>query len=94
MAENTLGRRIVEKQPVLKIFGDEIPLRAQVEVMNGFSAHADQKGLMAFINGIKKGPDAVFVVHGEYESANTLAEIIRSGGPDVHVPKRHDKFQI
>ena len=94
MAENTLGRRIVEKQPVLKIFGDEIPLRAQVEVMNGFSAHADQKGLMAFVNGIQKGPDLVFVVHGEPESANTLAEMIRSRDPDVHVPERLEKFTI
>jgi metallo-beta-lactamase family protein len=94
MAENTLGRRIVEKQPVLKIFGDEIPLRAQVVVMNGFSAHADQNELMAFFNGIKKQPEEVFVVHGEPESANSLADLIRSRGPRVHVPERGDKFQV
>lgn len=94
MAENTLGRRIVEKQPVLKIFGDEIPLRAQVEVMNGFSAHADQNELMAFFNGIQKKPKEVFVVHGEPESANSLADLIRSHGPQVHVPERGDKFEI
>ena len=39
-AEHTLGRRIVEKQPTLRIFGDDVPLRARVEILNGYSAHA------------------------------------------------------
>ena len=41
-AEHTLGRRIVERRPMLRIFGDDVPLRAQVDVINGYSAHADR----------------------------------------------------
>ena len=48
-AEHTLGRRIVEKAPILKIFGDEIPLRAHVEVINGYSAHADRTELRTWL---------------------------------------------
>ncbi|HYW50645.1 MAG TPA: MBL fold metallo-hydrolase, partial [Gemmatimonadaceae bacterium] len=47
MAEHTLGRRIVEKRPMLRIFGDEVPLRAKVEILNGYSAHADRSELAA-----------------------------------------------
>lgn len=96
MAENTLGRRIVERQPVLKVYGEEIPLRAQVAEMHGFSAHADQNELMAYFKGMnQKRIREVFVVHGEPESANTLAELIRSEiAENVHVPKRGEKFQI
>ena len=43
-AEHTLGRRIVERRPMLRIFGDDVPLRAHVEVINGYSAHADRTG--------------------------------------------------
>ncbi|MBN1779796.1 MBL fold metallo-hydrolase [bacterium] len=96
MAENTLGRRIAEKQPVIKVFGDEIQLRAQVEVMHGFSAHADQNELMDYYRGMNKNRiREVFVVHGEPESSRTLADLIQSEGiKNVHVPVRGEKFQI
>ncbi|MBN2104860.1 MBL fold metallo-hydrolase [bacterium] len=96
MAENTLGRKIVDRQPKIKIFGDEVPLRAHVEVMNGFSAHADQNELMSYYRGMNKNRlQEVFVVHGETESAETLAEMIQSDiVQNVHVPSRGEKYQI
>jgi len=94
MAENTLGRKIVERQPTIKVFGDEIQLRAQVEVMHGFSAHADQNELMDYYRGMNKNRlREVFVVHGEPESAQTLADMIQTDiVRNVHVPKRGERY--
>ncbi len=67
MAEHTLGRRILNKQPVIRVFGEEVPLRAQVEVLNGYSAHGDRRDLREWIQRVRgkgAGPHTVFLVHG------------------------------
>ncbi|MBN1893514.1 MBL fold metallo-hydrolase, partial [bacterium] len=96
MAENTLGRRIVEKLPEVKIHGELYPLRASVEVSLGFSAHADREELLAYIEGIdRKGLERIFVVHGEPESADAFASTLRDKKyPEVTVPKRGDRFSL
>ena len=89
-AEHTLGRRIVEKQPVLKIFGEPVPLRARVEIINGYSAHADQKELVAWLDVLKSsspklGP--IFLVHGEPGPQEALATVLRATGySQIHAP--------
>ena len=93
-AEHTLGRRIVEKQPMLKIFGDEIPLRAQVEVINGYSAHADRTELTAWIDKVKAespklGP--VWLVHGEPEAQDALKTSLSAKGYSVECPEPHTR---
>jgi metallo-beta-lactamase family protein len=66
-APSTLGRRIVEKRPRVKIFGVERELRAEVVVMNGFSAHADQHDLVEYVGEAREGGKLknVILVHGE-----------------------------
>lgn len=87
MARNTLGRRIVEKQDKVKIFGDEYRLNAKVEIFNEFSAHADRNELLAYAEQTKDSLKAVFVVHGEEEQSEALAEGIRDlGVANVLVP--------
>ena len=74
-APHTLGRRLVERQPVVKIFGEEYKLRARVETINAFSAHADRDGLVGYVEQL--GPSrlkAAYVVHGEEEASLSLAE--------------------
>ncbi len=66
MAENTLGRKIAEKQTPVKIFGDEYPLNAEVLNVRAFSGHADQHALLGFA-GKTGSPTQVFLVHGEDE---------------------------
>ena len=93
-AEHTLGRRIVEKQPMLKIHGDEIPLRAEVEVINGYSAHADRTELAAWIDSVKTtsprlGP--VWLVHGEPEAQDAFRTTLTSKGYDVTCPDPHTR---
>ena len=90
-AEHTLGRRIVEKQPTIRVFGDEIPLRAQVEVLNGYSAHGDRTELLRWIEGVRdKSPSLrqVHLVHGEPEAQDAFGNELRIRRMDVTTPER------
>ncbi len=64
-AENTLGRRIVERQPIVKIFGEEYELKATVYTINELSAHADKTGLANYAKALGKTVKRAFCVHGE-----------------------------
>lgn len=94
-APDTLGRRLVERKPVVKIFGEEYPLNAQVEVINGFSAHADRDELLDWVNGMKRRPEHTFVVHGEESASEAFSRLLRQQGwPGVHVPQLHESFAV
>jgi metallo-beta-lactamase family protein len=94
-APNTLGRRIVEKQPRVKILGEEYNLRAQVVTINGFSAHAGRSELLAWTDHFKRRPQHTYVVHGEPDSSEAMADGLRSQGyPDVHVPELGQRFRF
>ena len=89
-AEHTLGRRIVERQPVLKIHGDDIPLRARVEVLDGYSAHADRTELKTWLDAVRKTSPAmrgVYLVHGEPVPQDALAAELRGHGYQVTCPE-------
>jgi metallo-beta-lactamase family protein len=78
-AQHTLGRRIVEKRPRIRVLGVERDLRAQVVVMNAFSAHADKDDLRAYAHSC--GTETpVYLVHGEPESQEALMATLRGDG--------------
>ncbi|MGV1099791.1 MBL fold metallo-hydrolase RNA specificity domain-containing protein [Thiovibrio sp. JS02] len=95
-APNTLGRRIVEGEETVKIFGEEFAVRAKVEVLTGFSGHADRDGLLAWAGAMRKKPGRTFVVHGEEDAALALAESLKAdlGFPRVEIPEPHQSFEI
>ena len=94
-AAHTLGRRIVEKIPVVKIFGEEHKLRASVETINGFSAHADREELLEWTGNFKKRPQHTFIVHGEEESSLAFADALEEQGlKNVHVPELGQQFAV
>lgn len=94
-APDTLGRRIVERQPTVKIFGEEYQLNAQVEVINGFSAHADRDELLAWTGAMKKKPEYTFVIHGEEAVSEAFAGLLHANGhPNVTVPQLHESFTL
>ena len=95
-APNTLGRRIVEHEPTVRIFGEDYQLRAQVEVLNGFSGHADRNELLEWVGAINKRPRRTFLVHGEEESAFALADALRTetGFEQVDVPEMHEGVSL
>jgi metallo-beta-lactamase family protein len=94
-APYTLGRRLVERQKVIKIFGEKFPLRARVEAIDGYSAHADRKGLLDWAKPIARGLKQAFVVHGDPKPAAALAEgLSQLGTHNVAVPEQGEVFQI
>jgi len=94
-APHTLGRRLVERQPVVRIFGQEYNRRAPVEVINGFSAHADRNELLDFVAHLNGSLKQVFVVHGELQASMSLAEGIRAQGvPQVWVPEQGQEIEV
>jgi metallo-beta-lactamase family protein len=95
-APDTLGRRLVEREPIVKIFGDEYHVKAQVEVLNGFSGHADRAELLGWAKAIAKRPRRTFLVHGEEDAALALADGLRreAGYEQVDVPALHQGFSL
>lgn len=99
-AEHTLGRRIAERRPQVKIFGMMHELHAEVVVFDGFSAHADQLGLLQFSEAVRKrqAPRTlrrVFLVHGEPVAQAALAEqLVARGFPAVISPNLGDRIEL
>lgn len=95
-APNTLGRRLVERVPKVRIFGEEFKLKAEVVTLNGFSGHADHPGLLTWAQAFRKKPKQVFVVHGEPEASQALADGLRKdlGFKNVQVPGLHQTITV
>jgi metallo-beta-lactamase family protein len=94
VAKNTLGRRIVEREPTVRIFGEAHPLRAEVVVMNAFSAHADQRDLVEYIAPLKGRLKKVFIVHGEEDQSEKLSALLVERGFSVRVPFPEEEFEL
>jgi metallo-beta-lactamase family protein len=75
-AEGSRGRRLLEREKTIRIFGEEIPVNCRVREVHGLSAHADQTELIRWLSTIKKNPKFTFVTHGELESASAFSAII------------------
>ena len=86
-AAGTLGRRLVDGAKVVRLFGEEVPVRARICTIGGLSAHADRDGLLAWLRGFNAPPERTFVVHGEAGVALGFADVIRKTlGWRVEVP--------
>lgn len=96
-AQHTLGRRIVERRPTLRILGVERRLAAEVVVLNGFSAHADQGELVSFTEQLAdRGPlRRVVLVHGELGAQEALRGRLHARGfPTVHIPAPGETLEL
>ncbi len=94
-AENTLGRRLQDGEKKVRIFGEWYPVRAEIDVVSGFSAHADRNDLLWWAGQIGPGLKEAFVVHGEVDTAESLAEGLRGiGVRQVNVPEPGDKVEL
>ena len=95
-AEHTLGRRIVERDREVRIFGEPYRLRARVEVMNSYSAHADETELVRFVGRLDRARlRKIFLVHGDPARQLALHDALRAEGhDDVSAPGRGDSFEL
>ncbi|MCG3178870.1 MAG: Ribonuclease [Phycisphaerae bacterium] len=95
MAVHTLGRRIVDREPELRIFGKMYPLEAEVKTLNGFSSHADAGELDEYLFPLAKSVKHLFLVHGETGQYEPLAARCREAGfAQVTYPERGDRFSL
>ena len=94
-AAHTLGRRIVERQKEVRIFGRPFKLKARVVVLNGFSAHADRDELRRLIRPLSGRCKTAFLVHGEPDQMEVMQETMRSDGfSRVQMPKPGQRFDL
>lgn len=94
-AEHTLGRRIQEGAKVVKLMGEEMPLRCEVESIGGYSAHADKTELRGWVRKLGGPIGRAFVVHGEPEAATAMAQILREEGVrKVEIPRQGEQFTL
>ena len=75
-AEGTLGRRIVDGAKTVRLFGEEIAVKAHIHTLGGFSAHADQKGLLAWISHLRNPRLEVLINHGEEKISTGLSQLV------------------
>jgi metallo-beta-lactamase family protein len=94
-AEGTLGRRILEGAPVIRIMGQEVDVRARIEKLNALSAHADQEEIMDWLRKYKAPPKRTFIVHGEPGPQAVLRDkIVAELGWNVVIPKWKEEFVL
>jgi|LGOV01.1.fsa_nt_gb metallo-beta-lactamase family protein len=91
--EGTLGRLIKEGEKEIRLFGEDIYVQANIESVEGFSGHADQRGLMEWLKGFKEAPKKVFIVHGESDARDVFSKKIEDElGFSTVVPKMNSEY--
>ncbi len=94
-AAGTLGRRILDREPEVKILGQWVPVRCRIVKIGGFSAHADWKEVLRWLEGMTGAPRRTFLTHGEPVAANAMAAHIKERfGWTVEVPQYGDRFEL
>ncbi|MFH1730227.1 MAG: MBL fold metallo-hydrolase RNA specificity domain-containing protein [Planctomycetota bacterium] len=79
-AEHTLGRRLVERQPQVKIFGRMYRVRCEIATLNGFSAHADHDGLVSYVEAVASPETRILLVHGEEKAITPFKAALTERG--------------
>ena len=94
-ANGTLGRRIKDGEKVVKLFGEEIQVNAEIYSLEGFSGHADKEGIMWWLKGFKNKPKKIFVVHGEEEATGEVSKKIEEELKiKTHIPELGETLTI
>jgi len=94
-AEGTRGRRLLDGEKSIKIFGEQVPVFCTIEYINSMSGHADMPELIRWLSGFKEKPKITFVVHGEGPGLYAYADTIRTRfGWNVAVPQYLESVQL
>ncbi len=93
-AEGTLGRSLIEGVPSVRLFGEDIAVRAEIRSLKGTSGHADQRGLISWLESFERKPRTVFLNHGNEESIAVLANELRERGYAVEAPYSGTEYDL
>ncbi len=93
-AEGSLGRRLLEGAKSVKLFGEEIAVKARIVNFKGLSSHADHDHLLAWIDHVKPTPQQVFVVHGDGPVSESFAQELNQAGIPAHAPLYREIYDL
>ena len=93
-AENSLGRRLQDGVSVVKLFGEEIAVRAEIASLHGTSGHADRDGLVRWLEAFREKPRKVFINHGDDGSCTAFRDLLREKGYDAEAPYSGTEFDL
>ncbi len=94
-AEGTLGRRLVDRARRVRIFGEDVPVKADIYTIGGLSAHADRDDLLAWLGHFRKPPRAAYIVHGEAGAAAAFRSAVRERyGWNAEAPARNTEIEF
>lgn len=93
-AEGSLGRRLLDGVPAVKLFGEEIAVRSRIVNFHGLSSHADRDGLLQWIEAYTPKPRHIFVVHGESRVTELYAQTLRDRGFAAHAPDYEEIYDL
>ena len=94
-APDTLGRRLADREPQIRIFGDVYERKCEIATIGGLSGHAGQDLLVKYAMGVKDSVKQIFLVHGEEKQAMTLKGLLRDRKLDqVHYPDLHESVDL
>ena len=92
-AKGTLGRKIVDGEKVVKIYGEDVVVKAKIYTIGGFSAHADRRELLSWVKDVRKGA-TIFNVHGEEESLKAMKDAVESMGYKGYIPQYKEEIEL
>ena len=93
-AEGSLGRRLLQGVKTVRLFGEEIAVNAELCSLHGTSGHADQKGLLNWLEGFTRKPSMVFVNHGDHTSCETFKNLLISRGYQADAPYSGTEYDL
>jgi metallo-beta-lactamase family protein len=92
--QGTLGRQLLEGAETVKLFGEQIAVKAQIHNFKGLSSHADRDHLLAWIEAVSPKPMQVFVVHGDGPITELFADTLRQRGFEAHAPLFEEVYDL
>ena len=93
-AEGSLGRKLQEGAKEVRLFGEDIAVRAEIAALHGTSGHADQAGLLAWLAGFKDGPKTIYVNHGDDDSCKAFQALLQEKGYEVEAPYSGTEYDL
>ena len=93
-AEGSLGRRLQEGAKEVRLFGEDIAVRAEIASLHGTSGHADQAGLIAWLEGFREKPKTVYVNHGDDESCKAFQKLLQEKGYKAEAPYSGTEYDL
>lgn len=93
-AEGSLGRRLLEGEKTVTLFGEDVYVRAQIRSLHGTSGHADVNGLMRWVKGYSKKPELIFVNHGDDDSCEDFKNLLKENGYRADAPYSGAEYDL